>query len=69
MGSMILPENLHVADRVGRLALGVAMMVMGWQGETETWALVLRVFAFYPLLTGIAGWCPVYALLRFRTRR
>lgn len=65
---MLLPENLHAADRMGRLALGVAMMILGWR-ESETWALVLRVFAFYPLLTGLAGWCPVYALLRFRTRR
>lgn len=66
---MLVPVNLHALDRVGRLALGVAMMVFGWQAEASVFAFVLRLFAFYPLVTALAGWCPIYALLRFHTNK
>ena len=55
-------------DRVLRVALGLIMLVIGW-GSDGSWALALRVFALYPLITGLTGWCPVYALLRIGTRR
>ena len=32
-------------------------------------AIALRVFSLVPLLTGLAGWCPFYALLGLGTRR
>ncbi len=66
---MLVPVNLHPLERLGRLALGVAMMVVGWNAEASVFAFVLRLFAFYPLLTSVSGWCPIYALLRFHTNR
>lgn len=66
---MLVPVNLHVLERLARLALGVAMIVVGWNAEASTFAFFLRLFAFYPLVTAAAGWCPVYALLRFHTNK
>jgi len=55
-------------DRIARVALGVAMLVLGWGGIVDgTLGTVLKIVGFVPLVTGIAGWCPIYAVLRFRT--
>jgi len=66
---VMFPGNLHLWDRIARLSLGAAMFVVGWHEQPDAWAMVLRVFAFYPVVTAFAGWCPAYALLRFRTKR
>lgn len=66
---VMFPANLHALDRIVRLALGVALFIFGWQAESGSWVAMLRVFALYPLITAFAGWCPIYALLRFQTRR
>ncbi len=67
--STILPTNLHPWERIGRMVLGIAMFVIGWLVEASPWGGALRIFAFYPVVTAAAGWCPLYALLRFHTNR
>lgn len=67
--SDLLPSNLHPLDRALRLVLGIVMFVVGWIADEGALALALRVFAFYPLATALLSWCPIYALLSFRTRR
>jgi len=57
-------SNVQLWDRLLRIALGIAMLILGWLGDSEAWAFALRVFGFFPLITGLMGWCPVYALLR-----
>lgn len=55
-------------DRIGRVALGIALLWLGWGGVvTGTWGTVLAIVGFVPLVTGLVGWCPLYALFRFRT--
>ena len=61
-------KNAGTWDRVLRLAIGLIMLIVGW-GNDRSWDLALRVFALYPLITGLTGWCPVYALLRAGTRK
>ncbi len=57
-------------DRIGRVALGLVMLYLGWSGAvTGAWGAVLSFGGFIPLLTGIAGWCPLYALFGFRTNK
>ncbi len=57
-------------DRIIRVVLGVVLLALGWGGVvTGGWGTFLKVAGFLPLLTGITGFCPVYALLRFRTNR
>ena len=62
--------NLATWDRALRILLGLAMLLLGWSGLVDgLWAIALVIFAWVPLLTGIVGWCPVYALLGISTRR
>ncbi|MCP4659277.1 MAG: DUF2892 domain-containing protein [bacterium] len=56
--------NVHLRDRLLRIGLGVTMLSIGWLVDAGAWAFALRVFGFFPLITGLVGWCPVYALLR-----
>jgi hypothetical protein len=61
--------NLHRLDQLARIVLGVGMMAAGWSAPDGVLAFALRIFAFYPLATGIVGWSPAYAILGFRTKR
>lgn len=55
-------------DRVARVALGVVILYLGWADVVSGgWGTALKVIGFIPLATGIMGWCPLYALFRFRT--
>ncbi|MFN3332581.1 MAG: DUF2892 domain-containing protein [Caldilinea sp.] len=56
-------------DRVIRIVLGIVMLALGWGGVvTGFWGTALQWLGFVPLLTGLIGWCPIYSLLRFRTK-
>lgn len=56
-------------DRAIRILLGLVMIVVGWfvvdDGLTSA---VLRIFGFLPLVTGLLGWDPFYALFGFATK-
>lgn len=55
-------------DRVGRVVLGIVLLALGWSGAVDgAWGAFLKVIGFVPLATGLAGWCPLYAVFRFRT--
>lgn len=55
-------------DRVARVALGIVILYLGWADVVSGgWGTALKVIGFIPLVTGIMGWCPLYALFRFRT--
>lgn len=57
-------------DRIGRVVLGVLLLVLGWAGVVGgTPGTVLRWLGFVPLATGLVGWCPLYAIFRIRTNR
>jgi hypothetical protein len=57
-------SNLAAWDRALRIVLGLAMLLLGWSDLVDgLWAIALVVFAWVPLLTGLVGWCPVYAML------
>ena len=61
--------NESTVDRAIRVVAGIALLVFGWGGVVEgTLATVFRYLGFIPLLTGLAGWCPLYALGRISTR-
>ena len=55
-------------DRIARVALGVILLTLGWAGIVEgTLGTIFKFVGFVPLITGLVGWCPIYAVLRFRT--
>ena len=60
--------NLSPLERLFRFALGAGMLAAAWSGAVDGLAgRGLEVFAWVPLLTGLLGWCPFYALLGFNT--
>ena len=56
-------------DRLFRVALGVALLIIGVAVMDGTVGVVVGIVAFVPLLTGLSGWCPLYSLFGFRTNK
>jgi hypothetical protein len=46
-------------DRAVRIIAGLVVLSLVFVGPKSMWGLVGAV----PLLTGLAGWCPLYAVL------
>jgi hypothetical protein len=60
--------NESTVDRIIRVVAGVLLLALGWGGVvTGTLGTVFKFLGFVPLLTGLIGWCPAYALFKFRT--
>jgi hypothetical protein len=57
-------------DRIARIVLGIVLLYLGWAGVvTGGWGVFFKWIGFVPLLTGIVGWCPIYALIKVRTNK
>jgi predicted PurR-regulated permease PerM len=57
-------------DRIARVVLGIVLIALGFSGAVEGGlGTFLGLFGFVPLITGLVGWCPLYAIFRFRTNR
>jgi hypothetical protein len=55
--------NVGGVDRAVRIIAGLVVLSLVFVGPKSMWGLVGSV----PLLTGLAGWCPLYALLGIST--
>lgn len=61
-------KNEHDIERAVRVALGVILISLGvYHGGVI--GVVLGVVGVIPLLTGTIGWCPVYTIFKFSTRK
>lgn len=56
-------------DRALRVVVGVVLIVVGLGVIDGGLGIFVAVFGLVPLLTGLAGWCPLYAVFGFRTNR
>jgi len=54
-------------DRIARVVAGIALLVIGFGVVGGTGGTILGIVAFVPLVTGLVGFCPLYALLHIRT--
>jgi hypothetical protein len=63
MLSKLLPRNEHPMDRLLRAALGIALISLAFIGPRTAWGFVGLV----PLLTALAGSCPLYTLFGIST--
>ncbi|MFZ0532797.1 MAG: DUF2892 domain-containing protein [Anaerolineales bacterium] len=62
--------NIANWDRIARVVLGIILLVLGWGGiVTGGWGVFLKIIGFVPLLTGLLGYCPIYGLLKFGTKK
>jgi hypothetical protein len=60
--------NQSKIDRIIRVILGIVLLTLGWGGVVSgTWGLVFKIVGFIPLITGLVGWCPLYALFKLKT--
>jgi hypothetical protein len=54
-----MKKNVGNLDRVLRIIAGAAILSFAFVGPQSPWAYL----GIIPLATGLAGWCPPYALL------
>ncbi|MBI5428546.1 MAG: DUF2892 domain-containing protein [Nitrospinae bacterium] len=59
-------QNEGKMDRGMRIGMGIVLIALGWF-LWNPWGVALGVIGLVPLLTGILGWCPLYALFKFTT--
>ena len=58
-----MPINEGALDRIIRVIAGLAIISLVFIGPKTPWAW----FGLVPLLTGLVGFCPAYALFGIRT--
>jgi len=65
-----MKTNQSNIERIIRVVLGIVLLVLGWGGFVGgTLGLVFKILGFLPLLTGLIGFCPLYALFKFSTKK
>ncbi len=64
-----MKTNESTADRIVRIVLGAILAALAITGvATGTLTIVAWVLAALLLVTGVVGFCPAYAVLRFSTK-
>lgn len=58
-----MTRNVGGIDRILRIVVGLALIALAATGTVGVWGYVGVV----PLLTGLVGWCPPYALFGWNT--
>jgi len=62
-GEAGMKPNIHKIERVGRIIVGAGLVSLVFIGPANPWFLL----GLIPLVTGVVGWCPPYALLGINT--
>jgi len=66
----IFKVNEAAWDRAARIVLGLVLLALGFTGVIPgTVGTVVGVIGLIPLLTGLIGWCPLYAPFHFSTKK
>jgi len=63
MASKFFPNNEHVIERVVRVVAGLGIVSLAFVGPATPWAW----FGLVPIITGLAGTCPIYTLFGMST--
>lgn len=55
-------------DRIVRVIVGIAMLYIGFGGVVEgALGIGVGVVGLILFVTGLVGWCPLYAMFRVKT--
>jgi hypothetical protein len=54
-----MKKNIGRTERVVRVVAGFGILTLAFVGPESPWAYL----GVLPLITGLVGWCPPYALL------
>ncbi len=58
--------NEGILDRIIRAVLGIVLIYLGFFGN---WHFIFGIIGLIPLITGIVGFCPLYALFKISTKQ
>ncbi len=58
-------NNIGTLDRLLRVSLGLILISLVYIGPQTVWGWI----GLFPLATALTSFCPLYALLRMRTRQ
>ncbi|MBK7961726.1 MAG: DUF2892 domain-containing protein [Bdellovibrionales bacterium] len=58
-----MQKNIHNIERAVRVGVGLILVSLAFVGPANLWFLLGLV----PLVTGLIGWCPPYAMLGIST--
>jgi hypothetical protein len=57
-------------DRSVRVIGGAILLILGWTNIIPgSFGVFLKYFGLLPLVTGLVGFCPLYAILKFKTKK
>lgn len=60
-----MTKNIGAVERVVRVLVGAGILSLAFVGPQSAWAYL----GVAPLLSGLVGWCPPYALFGINTAR
>jgi hypothetical protein len=60
-----MTTNIGKVERTVRIVIGVGILSLAFVGPRSPWAYL----GILPVLTGLVGWCPPYALFGISTAR
>jgi hypothetical protein len=60
-----MKANIGKVERIVRIVIGMAVLSLAFVGPRAQWAYL----GIFPILSGVIGWCPPYALLGISTVR
>jgi len=67
---MQFKTNESTVDRLIRIAVGVALAALALSGAVAApWLYIVWLVAAIAIVTGVVGFCAIYALLGLSTRR
>lgn len=56
-------------ERIGRLAAGVVLLILGFTAFGGILAVISVIAGLILTVTGAIGWCPIYSVLKIGTRK
>lgn len=65
-----MKANMHLIDRIVRIVISIAIALLYVSGYfTGTLAIITLVVAVIFTVTGLIGFCPLYALVGLSTKK
>lgn len=61
--------NVGGFDRIFRIVAGLVLIIAGFFFMSGVAGTVVGIIGFIPLVTGLIGWCPLYAPFKFSSRQ
>ncbi|NOZ53272.1 MAG: DUF2892 domain-containing protein [Gammaproteobacteria bacterium] len=63
-------QNIGAIDRMARIIIGITLIGVFFifnVSPLTLWLAILPLIGILPLISGILGWCPVYALFHTKS--